>query len=473
MASFLKLPLTLLCISFLAVCDGDSYRLASICSHPVEQSDEKNCCAVGRSYPYQPDTFEPYSYSCETSVSACKSGIGGNLNDSRYPYVPDATYRKVDEFNSGCAVTNWVKENFTASMQALSVALKVKSVPENKQLECREVCDYDFDNGSVGGDPGLCPQFELRADIVGSLFSFYSTVDPSSYASEVTRIPIQNIATQFNVPDDEFQKCIRSEVLVHRSGTVQNIGQTCESKIGFDHQGSEIASTLKIGPVLSGTVLEVGKNIRWMEYTSSDSSFSINHSVEDYQKLFGGYVKRSGMLYHAAVAEIINENNTKICVQARPPLNVSKDDKYITKDAGAEVIERSARAVIKAFGEESKQNETTRAFYPGFQESVADISDNQKSTLIDEIRTTANPGVEVGPDYINSLAAWMDSALCNQMISTKDGFNHDYIRAFDAEFVVGKNPERRNNAKTRLLRCAFSDIFVSEDFKEGLRRAMQ
>lgn len=471
MAAYSRFALTISCITLLFGCGNkDSYELATLCSHPVNQTGEKNCCAVGRSYPYRPDTFEPFSFSCEESASACASGIGGNLNDSRFPFVPNATYRKVAEFNSGCAVVEWQKNNFMPALRALSAAISIKKIPASSEVDCRKVCDYDFGSGTGGGDPGSCPAFELKADIVGSLFSFYSTVDPTSYSSDVTRVPIQTIATQFNVSDDEVQNCARSEVLVHKSGLVQNIGQACESSIGFDHQGNDIVSKLMIGNILSGSVIETDQKIRWMEYDSPEHAFTLEHSEENYNKLFGGYVKRSGMLYHAAIAEIVTENDEKICVQARPPLNVSKDDGYITKEADAEVIEKSARAIIHALGSLSSQPNSS--LYPGFQDAVSELGGNQKNSLIQEIKAS-NPQVEVGADYVNSLAAWMDSVLCHAMITSKDGFSLDYIRAFDAQYVAGQVPERRNNAKTRLLRCAFSDAFVSENFKEGLRRAMQ
>ncbi|MCK1621206.1 hypothetical protein IVA96_32490 [Bradyrhizobium sp. 159] len=453
-------------------CSKDRYELTKVCDHSPDLNGQTNCCAIGKQFDGRPDTFEPLSYQCVDSLLTCKSAVLQNYKEGwRYPFVPNASYRRVAEFNTGCAATEWTK----TTSSAVSIVAKlptIKSVPVSDVLDCRKACDYDFDNSSGGGDPGQCPAIKLNADVVGSLFSFYSSVDPSSYTDATTWVPIGTIANQFGVPKDQLQSCPRTDVVVEKSGSVLNIGQSCESAVSFDDQGNELTSTLKIASLVSGNVTQSDLKVRWMEYTSPTSTFSIEHMDETYNKLFGGYIARSGMLYDAAIAEVVNKANFKSCVRARSPLSVTSADEYITKKASVDALEQSMRSYIKAVAPYYNAGKSTDP-YPGMAETLQKLTDGDLNSLKNEITSNAKPGVAVDGAYIASLAEWMDSGLCHQMITANGRINSDFVRAYDSAFVLGRVFEQRNLAKARLLRCAFSQVFLSQQFSDALAKVIK
>jgi hypothetical protein len=439
-----------------------------VCSHDPNVAAATNCCAVGHEYPHQPDSFDPYTYQCKSSQEECIAGIAGNLNAYRYPFTPDAAYKNVSEFNSGCALVEWSEDAFHAiSSIALKLA-EMSRVPRGEDLECLKVCDYDFSgHDSKTGDPGKCPTIDLNSDVVGSLFLFYSSIDPGSYSEDTTLVPMSRIAAQFNVSDEELRLCQRSDVVVSKSGLVQNIGQGCDSAVSFDDQGNIVGSTLSIPPLLSGTMKQSDLDVKWMEYTSPTSTFTVKHSDENYDKVFGGFVQRSGMLFDAVVSEIVNKDDFKHCVRARAPLAVNQADQYILKEDSTDFLVEAMKAYITAIAPYYNPG-TGGSPYPGFNDAFEKLTADQADNVVKTIAASAKSGVTIDAAYLVSLSTWMDAGLCHQMAVQDGRLSYDFVRAFEANFIAGKNPSARSFAKSRLLRCVSAQGLLPPKFFDAL-----
>lgn len=451
-------------------CSKD-YELTAICSHDPSSGSPPHCCALGTEKTGMPASFVPENYSCQSNVTSCKSLIGGVYNAFRWIWIPSSADKDNAALNSGCASVQWKeKSSFTSAAVATLAARRLNLVKLGGTLDCRKDCNYGF-GGPGTGDPNKCPAISLRSDVVGSLFTFYASVDPSSYPNDTTLVPIKTIAQAFHVSADDLKACPRTDVTVHRDGLVQNTGQKCESLVKFNDQGSDLTSKLSISDVLSGTVTESNKDVRWMEFGSQQTSFSIHHSDSTYNKLFGGYVSRSGMLFSSTVAEMVNGDGYKFCVRGDPPLSVSNADAYVTRQADAATLEKSIRAYVKGVAAHYDSKNSNRQPYPGFAEALDKLDTQEKQSLIREISSAA-PKVKVDDFYLASLSNWLDAALCEKMLYRDGKLNHDLLDAFNNRFVFGQGSERREQASANLLRCAFADAHLSENFKQALQKVI-
>jgi hypothetical protein len=442
--------------------DNKSYNMTSICGHSPGGGPPL-CCAIGPK-PVQ-YSFNPNSFSCTQTQAQCANAVTGS-DTYRYPWIPGSSDHDNTELNTGCQVT-WAEKAILAGAQAIVKQTKLVFTAAAEPLDCRKECDYDI-NLNGGGSPDKCPAVGLNADVAGALLDFYSTVDPSSYPDDVTIVPLDSIASSFNVPNDQLKQCARTDVVVHKNGLVQNIGADCPSHITSDIDGAKTTEVLSLAPLLSGRVTQSDKDVRWMEYDNPQSTFSLIFDDSDLNKLWGGPISRSGMLLAHPVGEVTTQFG-KICVRADPPLMVSDADQYLTRTAPRTTLKDSMQVITKAiapFYDSSSQN---RPPYPGITFALNKLDMKANEELFLSMEQVAKPDISVNSAYIESLANWMDAALCNEMAYRDGHLDRDFLRAFKERFIKGQSPAERNAAYANLLRCAFAPRYLSADFQDALK----
>ncbi|RWQ57835.1 hypothetical protein [Mesorhizobium sp.] len=445
------------------------WKLTKVCNRDVGSTP--GCCAIG-TQSVDGSEFYDQDYSCRNSQKECQESVTQAYPASKFKFTPTDAYKHNQNFNAGCAATEWKQKDLFEFVSSAIPAVTT-SFRMDEQVDCRVECNYDFPNEKATGSVQSCPQLTLNADIPGALFLFYSMIDPKSYPDETNVVPIENISRQFGIPSQQLTECKRSDVFVERSGSVNNIGGECRSIVDFGTEFGEERSELTLPVQLSAYVSQSDSRIRWTEYSSPNSAFKFAHANKIYDKFYGGYVPRSGMLYDVAIAEIINRDSEKKCVRAKADLSANNSDTAVMASSEtflSEAMKRLLQAIASRL-EEYKAEEKEARPYPAIAATTAQLSKGEMDVLVKGITEAGNG--QITSDQVISISHWMDASLCNKMIDTDGRFNNDYIRAYQQKYLSTTFGDARVAAFENLLRCAYSPAYISPAFENAVTSVVE
>jgi hypothetical protein len=449
------------------------YNLESVC-----KPSNNACCAIGTT-DIGTGNFIDQDYSCQPNQSACVATTTSSYPAHKFNFFPDDEgYRSNGQFNSGCSKTTWVKESFSEALFGRSAAPSITAglVPKEEALDCRAACTYDFEGIDSTGSVATCPEIALKADVVGSLFKFFSDVNPATYTEDVSVVPIEEISQGFGVPESGLKSCKRSDVFVHKTGLVQNVGEsgkTCDSVVSFVSDGATLKAKISISSILSGTVQASSYLGSWMVYDGPDKSFNLAFENPFLAVDYKGHVSKSGMLYDVVVAEISNELGRKGCVRARTPArDLGKQALDSTDERFIAMLKLLVPLGVEKLPLEAESETTTEGLPPSilgvFRLSATALTDDEIDSLPFVGSSTEATSLTEVRQEIESTADWLDAAVCNRVLESVEANNREEFAVALYERLTARTSNDSEGA-ARFLRCAFYPVLVPESKRSLLQ----